>query len=153
MAKPRKAKTEAVEVAPVKTRKAQVKTVEVAPVEIERVVTAPAEIAPKAKRSRVPKDLAQQYGAREDEAPRRAVVEVAAPRKRRTKEQREARSQLLRPDEEVLQRLQQAQTVAPSRPAPRRARGWRFECGHCGRVSRFETPGALCDCGAIAVRE
>ncbi len=109
--------------------------------------------APKAKRSRVPKDLAAQYGgaSQTEEAPRRAI-ETVAPRKRLTRAKKEARSQLLRADDEVLQRLQQANAIEAKKPE-RRGRGWEFECGCCGRVTRFQTPGAICECGAIAVRE
>ena len=109
--------------------------------------------APKIKRSRAPKDLAAQYGAAPatEDVPRN-VVEKAAPRKRLTREAKAARSQMLRPDDDVLQRLQQANAVEVKKPASR-GRGWEFECGRCGRVSRFQTPGAICECGAIAVKE
>ena len=110
--------------------------------------------APVARRSRVPKDLAAQYGAAPatDDGPRHAVVETAAPRKRLTRAKKEARSQLLRADDNVLQRLQQANAIEAKKPASR-GRGWEFECGCCGRVTRFQTPAALCECGAIAVKE
>ena len=108
---------------------------------------------PVAKRSRVPKDLAAQYGGAPaiEDVPRH-VVEASAPRKRLTRAKKEARSQLLRADDSVLQRLQQANAVEAKKPASR-GRGWEFECGCCGRVSRFGTPAALCQCGAIAVKE
>ena len=132
-----------------------VKTTEVAaPVEIAREASKSEPIiAPKIKRSRVPKDLALQYGAspESDVAPR-VVAEKPAPRKRLTREAKAARSQMLRPDDGVLQRLQQANAIEVKKPASR-GRGWEFECGRCGRVSRFQTPGAICACGAIAVRE
>lgn len=117
-------------------------------------VSAPSASAPsalKAKRSRVPKDLAQQYGAVSEEAPRVVAPIGEAPRKRLTRAERAARSQLVRPDDDVLQRLARAGEVA--RPMQKRGRGWEFECGFCGRTTRFQTPGALCECGAIAVRE
>ncbi len=115
-------------------------------------VVAPA-VAPKVKRSRAPKDLALQYGAApEIDAAPRAVADKTAPRKRRTRAEKEARSQMIRPDDDVLQRLQQANAIKVQKPA-RRGRGWEFECGRCGRITRFQTPGAICECGAIAVRE
>ena len=152
-------KTRAAKVAPVAPVSAQVKPAKgsVSKAQVEAEVTAePAateKAAPKAKRSRVPKDLAAQYGGASESAdvPRR-VVETVAPRKRLTRAEKEARSQLLRAGDEVLQRLQQANTIAAKKPE-RRGRGWEFECGCCGRISRFQTPGALCQCGAIAVRE
>ena len=118
----------------------------------ERVV-ATEKMAPKVKRSRAPKDLAAQYGGSSatEDVPRR-VVEAVAPRKRLTRAKKEARSQLLRADDEVLQRLQQANAIEAKKPE-RRGRGWEFECGCCGRVTRFQTPGAICECGAIGVRE
>ena len=106
----------------------------------------------KVKRSRAPKDLALQYGAASETEVAPRVVEKSAPRKRLTRAAKEARSQMLRPDDDVLQRLQQANAVEVKKPATR-GRGWVFECGRCGRVSRFQTPGAICECGAIAVRE
>lgn len=117
------------------------------PVEAARVV------APRIKRSRAPKDLAAQYGAapETDVAPR-VVAEKNVPRKRLTRAAKEARSQMLRPDDDVLQRLQQANAVEVKKPASR-GRGWEFECGCCGRTTRFQTPAAICECGAIAVKE
>lgn len=114
---------------------------------------ATAPVAPKIKRSRAPKDLAAQYGAAPETyvAPR-VVAEKPAPRKRLTRAAKEARSQMLRPDDDVLQRLQQANSIEVKKPATR-GRGWEFECGRCGRITRFQTPGAICECGAIAVRE
>ena len=126
----------------------------IAPVEIAREASKSEPIiAPKIKRSRVPKDLALQYGAspESDVAPR-VVAPKPAPRKRLTREAKAARSQMLRPDDGVLQRLQQANAIEVKKPASR-GRGWEFECGRCGRISRFQTPGAICACGAIAVRE
>ena len=114
--------------------------------------TAPV-VAPRIKKVRAPKDLAAQYGATPDsEVVPRVVAEKAAPRKRLTRAAKEARSQMLRPDDGVLQRLQQANAIEVKKPASR-GRGWEFECGRCGRISRFQTPGAICECGAIAVRE
>ncbi len=134
-------------------------------VEAESIETAePAEAAlaeakseplatPKIKRSRAPKDLAAQYGAApETEVAPRVIAEKTAPRKRLTREAKAARSQMLRPDDDVLQRLQQANAVEVKKPASR-GRGWEFECGCCGRVTRFQTPAAICECGAIAVKE
>ena len=137
----------------------------VAPIESEAVDVAPVEtesapekalietkIAPKIKRSRAPKDLALQYGGAATEEISRPVAEKVAPRKRLTREAKAARSQMLRPDDNVLQRLQQANAIEVKKPA-NRGRGWEFECGCCGRISRFQTPAAICECGAIAVKE
>ena len=135
----------------VSEKKAPVKTLSKTTAETTRVEAD--KVKPVAKRSRVPKDLAAQYGgAPATDDARRPVVEANAPRKRLTRAKKEARSQLLRADDEVLQRLQQANAVEVKQPA-RRGRGWEFECGCCGRVTRFQTPAALCECGAIAVRE
>lgn len=135
-----------------KTAKAAEK-IEVAPQPTPTEPKTETKVAPKVRRSRAPKDLALQYGAApatEDVA--RNVVEKPAPRKRLTREAKAARSQMLRPDDDVLQRLQQANAVEAKKPASR-GRGWEFECGRCGRITRFQTPGAICACGAIAVRE
>lgn len=114
---------------------------------------ATAPVAPKIKRSRAPKDLAAQYGgAPETGVAPRVVAEKPAPRKRLTRAAKEARSQMLRPDDDVLQRLQQANSIEVKKSATR-GRGWEFECGRCGRITRFQTPAAICQCGAIAVRE
>lgn len=115
------------------------------------IATAP--VTPKIKRSRAPKDLAAQYGgALETEITPRIVAEKPAPRKRLTRAAKEARSQMLRPDDDVLLRLQRANSIEVKKPATR-GRGWEFECGRCGRITRFQTPAAICQCGAIAVRE
>ena len=124
-----------------------------APAPTVEAADASGQTAPKVRRSRVPKDLAAQYGgALEAEDAPRPVAEAPAPRKRLTRAKKEARTQMLQPDEGLLQRLQQANAVEVKKPASR-GRGWEFECGRCGRVTRFQTPGAICECGAIAVRE
>lgn len=147
------AETVVAEVKPAKRSASKMQTAEKIEEITDETVVATEKAAPKAKRSRVPKDLAAQYGgAAETESVPRRVVETVAPRKRLTRAKKEARSQLLRADDEVLQRLQQANAIAAKKPE-RRGRGWEFECGCCGRITRFQTPGAICECGAIAVRE
>ena len=142
--------------AKISTKSRAAETAEVA--QIEDVVAEPekapleTKVAPKIKRSRAPKDLALQYGGAATEDVPRPVAEKPTPRKRLTREAKAARSQMLRPDDDVLQRLQQANAVEVKKTASR-GRGWEFECGRCGRVSRFQTPAAICACGAIAVKE
>jgi hypothetical protein len=106
------------------------------------------------KRAIVPTNLAEQYGAkvsRRVESGKVEAPEVDAPKKRLTKVEREARNQLLRVDEGLLERLARAQAIIPAKRAPK-PRGWRFDCGRCGAVSHFEAPVELCACGAIAVK-
>lgn len=109
----------------------------------------------KARKPRVPKDLALQYGekttTRSEIAP---PVEPESPKKRLSKTEREARRALIKPSEGLLERLARANQIshrkAQSEP---RGKGWKFECGRCGTTSYFQTPGGLCGCGTIAVKE
>ncbi len=109
----------------------------------------------KARKPRVPKDLATQYGekttTRSEIAP---PLEAESPKKRLSKTEREARRALIKPSEGLLERLARASQITPqkSKAAPR-GKGWKFECGRCGATSYFETPGGLCGCGTIAVKE
>lgn len=116
--------------------------------------------AVRAKRARVPADLAQQYGekaARKAPAPK----ETAAARKaRRNAEERAKLRELMTPDEELIQRLARLRgEVTPvsngktKTASTRRSRSWESRCGKCGTNSTFKTAAALCTkCGAIAVR-
>lgn len=107
------------------------------------------------KRAIVPGNLAEQYGvkvSRRVESGQVDAPEVDAPKKRLTKVEREARNQLLRVDEGLLERLARVAAIVPAKKALK-PRGWRFDCGRCGAVSHFETPVELCACGAIAVKE
>lgn len=109
----------------------------------------------KGKRVYAPKDLAAQYGEKVVERPTAApVLETVAPKKRLNKAEREARRQLIKPDEGLRERLARASqvTVKKVKSEPR-GKGWKFECGRCGTVSYFQTPGAVCVCGTIAIKE
>lgn len=123
------------------------------------VVEPPAFEAPpapvKATRKRAPKNLAEQYGENVVQKAAPIALETESPRKRLSRQEREKRRELMKPDESLLERL--ARANAPTLAKPRRAKkpaGWEFKCGRCGTVSHFQTPGALCPCcGAMALRE
>jgi hypothetical protein len=121
--------------------------------------TAPApkkKAAPKAKRVRVPENLAEQYGAKLSKRVESGITDVPTedtPKKRLNKAEREARKQLLRPDEGLIERLQRAANLIPAKKVVK-PKGWKFECGRCGRTTYFQTPSAdICVCGAIAVKD
>lgn len=111
---------------------------------------------PRVKRVKVPDNLGEQYG---ESASKRAdsadipVLEPETTKKRLTKTERQARRDLMRPDE-VMARLKRLNDL-PMRKAPveKREKGWKFQCGRCGKVSYFQTPGGICNCGALAIRE
>lgn len=110
----------------------------------------------KGKRVRVPKDLAEQYGGKTtEERPNLPLpLEAETPKKRLTREQREARKQLMKPDEELLARLARvAQIPVVKAKSEPRGKGWKFVCGRCGTTSFFQVPAGLCDCGAIALKD
>lgn len=110
--------------------------------------------AKSSRRSRVPDNLAEQYGQNLSRRPAEPPP-TASPRKRRTAAEREQRRQLMAPDPGLLQRLARVNDAA-SKSAKRvpRPRGWQFHCGRCGTRTGFQTPAGLCPgCGAIAVRE
>lgn len=107
----------------------------------------------KARRPRVPKDLATTYG--ENVKERAEIVPIKVRRARKTAQQREQRRALMTPDDDILQRLARSHTVSTSiKRAPKRhSKKWESRCGKCGVVTAFETNAALCSrCGAIAVR-
>jgi hypothetical protein len=111
---------------------------------------------PRVKRVKIPDNLGEQYG---ESASKRAdsaaipILEPETPKKRLTKVERQARRDLMRPDE-VMARLKRLNDL-PVRKAPveKREKGWKFECGRCGKTSYFQTPGGICNCGALAIRE
>lgn len=109
----------------------------------------------KAKKVRVPKNLAAQYG--EKTAVRPAVmppVEVESPKKRLNKAERQARRDLMKPSEGLMERLARANQISLRKPPVEpRGKGWKFACGRCGAISYFQTPGGLCACGTIAIKE
>jgi hypothetical protein len=118
------------------------------------------------RRSRVPADLAVQYGEKEARRKPSAAAQEKIRRARLDAREREQRRQLMTPDDDLMKRLARAGaiTTAPGtqldeenalhRPkAARRSRKWESRCGKCGVSSTFATPVGLCArCGAIAVR-
>ncbi|MDQ3812818.1 MAG: hypothetical protein M3347_02575 [Armatimonadota bacterium] len=128
----------------------------------------------KAKRARVPKDLAEQYTAKPAKRRKTAARESAkAQRARRDAEERERLRRLMTPSDDVLRRLSMIGAIASSpaidgeetqKPASgrkriprtttiRRPRRWESRCGKCGTVGTFKAAAGLCArCGAIAVR-
>ena len=112
--------------------------------------------AKKAKRARVPVNLAEQYGqniSKRVENGIEDVVEEDAPKKRLSRTERAARRELMNPDDDLMARLHRAHNAVPSAKPEKRQRGWRFDCGRCGQTSYFQTTGALCRCGALAIKE
>ena len=115
-------------------------------------VKAKAEV--KAKKVRVPKDLAAQYGEKTVERPVITPLEPDAPKKRLSKAERQARHDLMKPSEGLMERLARANQISLRKPASEpRGKGWKFACGRCGAISYFQTPCGLCACGTIAVKE
>jgi hypothetical protein len=130
----------------------------------------------KARRARVPGDLAQQYGEKVKRA--RTVAASAADttvtrQARRDAAARERLRQLMNPGDDVLRRLMRAGAIgspisgADARDededggvgrgartkAIRRARQWESRCGKCGVTGTFTAAAGVCPrCGAIAVR-
>ncbi len=131
----------------------------VAPQAVAPQAVAPQAVAPtkRAKRAKVPVNLAEQYGQslskRVEGGVESPVAEEETPKKRLNRAERAARRELMNPDDDLRARLQRAQSVVLSAKTEKRPRGWRFNCGRCGRTSYFETPGALCSCGALAIKE
>ena len=108
----------------------------------------------KARKVRAPKDFAAQYGEKVVERAAVPVLETETPKKRLNKEQRAARRELIKPDEGLLARLARASQVSSIKPRSEpRGKGWKFQCGRCGQTSYFPVPAALCDCGAIAIKD
>ena len=128
--------------------------IEVAPASVEAVAPPKQK---KTKRARVPENLAEQYGqnlSKRVEGGIEAVpVEDETPKKRRSRAETQARRELMKPDSDLIARLQRAQNAIPTRKPEKRPVGWRFDCGRCGHTSYFQTSGALCSCGALAIKE
>ncbi len=113
--------------------------------------------AKKSRRPRVPANLAEQYGQnvskRVENGAEAVPMEEEAPKKRRSRAETAARREMMVPDDDLRARLLRAQNIVPARKTEKRPVGWRFDCGRCGRTSYFQTGGALCACGALAIKE
>ena len=144
----------------------------------ETITTATAATkAPRAKRKRVPRDLAQQYGESESRRGAAAVAEKPTTRRaRRDAEMRERRNRVMLPDENFLQRLARSGTISSAPSAldesnaatmtaiengvddeasslAKKTRGWSADCGKCRWNGTLKSAAALCPrCGAILVR-
>ncbi|HEX9996494.1 MAG TPA: hypothetical protein VGB45_05065 [Abditibacterium sp.] len=152
---------------PVKTAKSVAPKIEASPkIEAAKPLKSPdapivapkvedaAKPALKARKVRAPKDFAAQYGEKIVERAVVPVLEAETPKKRLNKEQRAARRELIKPDEGLLARLARASQVSSIKPKSEpRGKGWKFQCGRCGQTSYFPVPAALCDCGAIAIKD
>lgn len=109
----------------------------------------------KAKRSRVPADLAAQYGEKTATSTRVVVEEAPLRKPRRTAAARAKLQQALKPDEGILARLERAKTagMTKKRVPSRRSKNWNARCGRCGSQVNLATPAGLCPkCGAILMR-
>jgi len=119
----------------------------------EKVPPAPT----KKRRVKVPENLAEQYGQslskRAESGVELPVPEDEAPKKRLNRAERAARRELMNPDDDLRARLARAHSAIPSAKPEKRPRGWRFDCGRCGQTSFFQTPGAICGCGALAIKD
>ncbi|BCM90465.1 hypothetical protein IAD21_02318 [Abditibacteriota bacterium] len=110
----------------------------------------------KSRRPRVPVNLAEQYGqslSKRVESGIETVVEDESPKKRLSRAERQARRELMSPDDDLLARLHRVHNAVPTAKPEKRPRGWRFDCGRCGQTSYFQTTGAICKCGALAIKE
>lgn len=151
----------AVAPAPIET-KVQTKA-KAAPVAAPSPVQTPGAAPPKPptpakkRRVKIPVNLAEQYGqSLSKRAETGAVVsapEEETPRKRLNRAERQARRELMNPDDDLRARLERAHNAVPSAPKEKRPRGWRFDCGRCGQTSFFQTTGAICSCGALAIKD
>jgi len=150
----------------------------VAPVPIETKVQSKAKVAPvaapvpvqtpevalpktaapaKKRRVKIPVNLAEQYGQslskRVEGGALPAAPEEEAPKKRLNRAERQARRELMNPDDDLRARLERAHNAIPVARKEKRPRGWRFDCGRCGQTSFFQTNGAICSCGALAIKD
>ncbi|RYG53338.1 hypothetical protein EON80_32825 [bacterium] len=110
----------------------------------------------KSRRPRVPTNLAEQYGqslSKRVENGAEDVTEDDSPKKRLSRAERQARRELMNPDDDLLARLHRVHNAVPTAKPVKRPPGWRFDCGRCGQTSYFRTSGALCNCGALAIKE
>jgi len=114
--------------------------------------TAPA----KKRRVKIPVNLAEQYGQSPSKRAEGGAViaapEPEAPRKRLNRAERQARRELMNPDDDLRARLARAHNAVPEARKEKRPSGWRFDCGRCGQTSFFQTNGAICSCGALAIK-
>lgn len=125
-------------------------------------------VGTKAKRTRVPKDLATQYG--EKEKHRVQPESAATKRARRDAALRQKMRDAMEVDDNLVARLRRAGMIGGeieetngnghashsvrTKSAPRRPRKWEARCGKCGVKTLFKTQAGLCArCGAIMVRE
>ncbi|RYX86153.1 hypothetical protein EON83_02725 [bacterium] len=136
--------------------------IESAPVEAVAAIvekTAPKKAAAgvkKARRPRVPVNLAEQYGQNLSKRVENGVEipsEEDTPKKRLNRAERQARRELMTPDDDLMARLHRVHNAIPSAKPIKRPKGWRFDCGRCGQTSFFQTSGAICTCGALAIKE
>jgi len=150
-------------IAPVQIEtKAQVKA-KVAPVAPAIPVQAPEPALPKLaapakkRRVKIPENLAEQYGQSLSKRVESGAVVTApeeeAPKKRLNRAERQARRELMNPDDDLRARLERAHNAVPVARKEKRPRGWRFDCGRCGQTSFFQTNGAICSCGALAIKD
>lgn len=111
----------------------------------------------KSRRPRVPTNFAEQYGQslskRVENGIEAPPAEDDSPKKRLNRAERQARRELMNPDDDLLARLQRAHNTIPTVKTEKRPRGWRFDCGRCGQTSFFQTGGAICKCGALAIKD
>ena len=127
----------------------------------------------KAKRARVPKDFAEQYGEKTKKRRRAKTTDstvAVSQTKRRDAAARERLRQLMMPTDDVVRRLAQAGAIASSllmddgvtsttarrrsTATVRRPRRWETRCGKCGTNGQFKAAAGLCArCGAIVVRD
>lgn len=111
----------------------------------------------KSKRAKVPANLAEQYGQSLSKRVENGIEDTAgendSPKKRLNRAERQARRELMNPNDDLMARLQRAHSIIPTAKTEKRPRGWRFDCGRCGQTSFFQTSGAICKCGALAIKE
>jgi len=128
-----------------------------APVQTPEATLAKPAAPAKKRRVKIPVNLAEQYGQSLSKRVETGAVvsapEEETPRKRLNRAERQARRELMNPDDDLRARLERAHNAVPSAPKEKRPRGWRFDCGRCGQTSFFQTTGAICSCGALAIKD
>lgn len=144
-----------IEVAAPETVAVEAPAIEAPAIEAPKAEAKPAKTKEvRAKKSRVPADLAAQYGEKVVERVVAPPVEAEIVKKRLNKIERQARRDLIKPSDDLMARLARLNQIGARKPkAEPRGKGWKFQCGRCGTTSYFETPGGLCACGAIAIKE
>jgi hypothetical protein len=153
-AKPTSAKTKAVAS---KAAKPVLQKMAVAAAAVVKPATMTGKGENKAKRARVPVDLAAQYGERVNDkaAARVDAIETKTRRPRRDAAARAKLKELLRPDESVVERLARLHSAGTTRPraVSRRSKHWETRCGKCGTAGKFAGAATLCArCGTILIR-